>query len=155
MAVKEGDKAPALELLTDEGAPFDLSSMKGRNVVLYWYPKADTPGCTTEACEFRDSFPDFGGVKAVVLGISPDEPKAQAKFKKKYNLPFTLLCDVEHKAAEAYGVWVEKSMYGKKYMGVERTTFVVGKDGRVKKVFSKVKPAGHAGQVLQALREME
>ncbi|MCC6390042.1 MAG: thioredoxin-dependent thiol peroxidase [Bryobacterales bacterium] len=155
MALKEGDNAPAFELLTDEGTPFQLSSLKGRNVVLYWYPKADTPGCTMEACEFRDSFPDFGGVDAVVLGISPDEPRAQAKFKKKYNLPFTLLCDVEHKAAEAYGVWVEKSMYGKKYMGVERTTFVVGKDGRVKRIFSKVKPAGHAGQVLQALREVE
>jgi peroxiredoxin Q/BCP len=155
MALKEGDKAPQIELLTDEGKPFKLSSLKGQNVVLYWYPKADTPGCTTEACEFRDSFPDFGGVNAVVLGISPDEPKAQAKFKKKYNLPFTLLCDVEHKVAEACGVWVEKSMYGKKYMGIERTTYVIGKDGKIKKVFAKVKPAGHAEQVLQALRELE
>ncbi|MCZ2146957.1 MAG: thioredoxin-dependent thiol peroxidase [Bryobacterales bacterium] len=155
MALKEGDNAPPFELLTDEGRPFRLSSLKGRNVVLYWYPKADTPGCTKEACEFRDRFPDFGGVDAVVLGISPDEPRAQAKFKKKYNLPFALLCDVEHKVAEAYGVWVEKNMYGRKYMGVERTTFVVGKDGVVKKVFSKVKPAGHAALVLQALDELE
>lgn len=146
----EGAKAPAIDLLTDEGAKFKLSGLKGRNVVLYFYPKADTPGCTTESCEFRDAFPKFAGVDAVVVGISPDTVAAQAKFRKKYSLPFTLLADSEHAVAEAYGVWKEKAMYGKKYMGVERTTFLIGPDGKILKIFAKVKPAGHAEQVLAA-----
>jgi peroxiredoxin Q/BCP len=151
MALQEGDRAPDIQLLTDEGTPFALDSLKGKNVVVYFYPKADTPGCTTEACEFRDAFPNFQGVDAVILGVSPDAPKAQAKFKQKFNLPFTLLCDTEHKVAEAYGAWAEKSMYGKKYMGVARMTFVIDRDGRLKKIFPKVKPAGHAAEVMAAL----
>lgn len=151
MAIHEGGKAPEIQLPDDAGQPFKLSAQKGKNVVVYFYPKADTPGCTTEACEFRDAFPRFEGVDAVIVGVSPDAPKALAKFKTKYNLPFTLLADEEHKVAEAYDVWKEKSMYGKKYMGIERTTIVIGKDGKVKKIFAKVKPAGHAAEVLAAL----
>ncbi|MCL4851067.1 MAG: thioredoxin-dependent thiol peroxidase, partial [Bryobacteraceae bacterium] len=131
--------------------PFRLSSLRGRKVVLYFYPKADTPGCTTESCEFRDSMPAIEEKDAVVIGVSPDKPQAQAKFKNKYKLPFTLLADTGHRAAEAYGVWKEKSMYGKKYMGIERTTFLIGEDGKIRKIFSKVKPSGHAGEVLGAL----
>ncbi len=149
--LKEGAKAPAIELPADDGSTFKLSSVKGKTVILYFYPKADTPGCTTESCEFRDSFPRFSGSDAVVLGISPDTPAAQTKFKKKFSLPFTLLCDTEHAVAEAYGVWKEKSMYGRKYMGIERTTFVIGGAGKIRKIFAKVKPAGHAAEVLAAL----
>ena len=151
MALKEGDPAPPIELLTDEAVPFSLDKVRGKEVVLFFYPKADTPGCTTEACEFRDAVPRFDGLKAVILGISPDTPKAQAKFKQKFQLPYTLLCDTEHQVADSYGVWAEKSMYGKKYMGIERTTFLIGADGRVRKIFRKVKPAGHAAQVQEAL----
>lgn len=149
--LKEGAKAPPIKLETDSGTKFSLADLKGKNVVLYFYPKADTPGCTTEACEFRDAFPKFGKLDAEIIGISPDPVAAQAKFKAKYKLPFTLLADVDHTAAEAYGVWVEKSMYGKKYMGVERTTFLIGKDGKIAKIFRKVKPAGHAAEVAAAL----
>jgi peroxiredoxin Q/BCP len=149
--LKEGSKAPAIKLETDSGAKFSLADHKGKNVVVYFYPKSDTPGCTTEACEFRDAFPNFGKLDAEIVGISPDPVAAQAKFKAKYKLPFTLLADVDHAAAEAYGVWVEKSMYGKKYMGVERSTFLIGKDGKIAKIFRKVKPAGHAAEVAAAL----
>jgi peroxiredoxin Q/BCP len=151
MALKEGSKAPDITLETDAGEKWKLSGMKGKNVVLYFYPKSDTPGCTTEACEFRDANADFARQDTVVIGVSPDPVKAQAKFRTKFDLPFALLADVEHAAAEKYGVWVEKSMYGKKYMGVERTTFVIGKDGKIVKIFNKVKPAGHAAEVLAAL----
>jgi thioredoxin-dependent peroxiredoxin len=151
MALKEGSKAPDVSLETDAGEKWKLSSLKGKNVVLYFYPKSDTPGCTTQACEFRDSSGEFARQDTVVIGVSPDPVKAQAKFRTKFDLPFTLLADVEHAAAEKYGVWVEKSMYGKKYMGVERTTFVIGKDGKIVKIFPKVKPAGHAAEVLAAL----
>ena len=151
MAVQEGDLAPDIDLQTDEGVGFSLKSVLGQDVVLFFYPKADTPGCTTEACDFRDSMPRFQGLKAVVLGISPDAPKAQAKFKSKFQLPYTLLCDTEHAVAEAYGVWKEKSMYGKKYFGIERTTFVIDAEGRIKKIFRKVKPAGHASEVASVL----
>jgi len=151
MALKEGDPAPDIELLKDDGTPFTLSSVRGKPVVVYFYPKADTPGCTTEACEFRDAFPNFRNIDAVILGVSPDTPKAQAKFKQKFNLPFTLLCDTEHAVAEAYGAWAEKSMYGKKYMGVARMTFVIDTEGRIRKIFPKVKPAGHAAEVIAAL----
>jgi peroxiredoxin Q/BCP len=150
-ALQEGDPAPEIELLTDAGSPFRLSSLRGKNVVLYFYPRASTPGCTTEACEFRDAEAKFDSADAVIVGVSPDAPGAQAKFKTKYGLPFTLLCDVEHKAAAAYGVWKEKNMYGKKVMGIERTTFLIGKDGRIRKIFAKVKPQGHAAQVLAEL----
>ena len=151
MALKEGDRAPDLTLETDSGEKLKLSSLKGKNVVLYFYPKSDTPGCTTEACEFRDSSRKFDKAGTVIIGISPDAVKAQSKFKTKYDLPFTLLADAGHAAAEAYGVWQEKSMYGRKYFGVARTTFIIGKDGEIKKIFEKVKPAGHAAQVLEAL----
>ncbi|MGI8988546.1 MAG: thioredoxin-dependent thiol peroxidase [Bryobacteraceae bacterium] len=147
----EGDPAPDIHLETDTGEPFSLSAHKGERIVLYFYPRADTPGCTTESCEFRDSLEAFGGKRALVLGISPDTPKAQTKFKTKFGLNFTLLCDVDKKAARDYGVLKEKNMYGKKVMGIERTTFVIGEDGRIAKIFSKVKPEGHAAEVLSAL----
>ena len=146
-----GSPAPDIQLLTDGNEPFQLSSLRGKNVVLYFYPKADTPGCTKEACAFRDESPKLEAANTVVVGVSPDKPGAQARFKEKFGLPFTLLADVDHKAAEAYGVWVEKSMYGKKYMGVERATFIIGPDGQIKKVFPKVKVEGHAAEVLAAL----
>ena len=149
--LKEGDKAPAIQLTTDTGQPFRLSGLKGKKVVLYFYPRADTPGCTVEACEFRDQSKKFAGKDAVIVGISPDTLKSQSKFKEKFDLPFTLLCDVDKEAAQAYGVYKEKNMYGKKVMGIERTTFIIGADGRIAKIFPKVKAQGHAEQVLQAL----
>jgi len=149
--LKEGDKAPDIKLESDTGEPFRLSSLKGKKVVLYFYPRADTPGCTVEACEFRDSAKKFAKKDAVIVGISPDAVKSQAKFKDKYELPFTLLCDVDREAAEAYGVWKEKNMYGKKVMGIERTTFIIGEDGRIVKIFPKVKAQGHAEKVLALL----
>src|ERR1700761_9042306 len=149
--LKAGDAAPPISLDTDSGEHFELASLKGKNVVLYFYPKADTPGCTKEACEFRDSSRKFTKANTVIVGVSPDASKAQAKFKDKFDLPFTLLADIGHQAAEAYGVWKEKSMYGKKYMGIERTTFVIGADGRIRKVFPKVKVEGHAEEVLASL----
>lgn len=156
MAIQEGALAPKIELLTDEGEALSLADLTnaGKKVVVYFYPKSDTPGCTTEACEFRDQHSQFSLADTVVLGISPDPVKAQAKFQVKFQLPFILLADLDHAAAEAYGVWVEKSMYGKKYMGIERTTFLVGIDGKVKKIWPKVKPAGHAAEVLAALQEL-
>ncbi|MEO8663106.1 MAG: thioredoxin-dependent thiol peroxidase [Bryobacteraceae bacterium] len=154
MAIHEGAPAPAIELQTDAGETFRLSDLKGKNVVVYFYPKADTPGCTTEACDFRDHMTKFEKADTVIVGISPDATKAQAKFKTKYGLPFTLLADVDHAVADAFGVWVEKSMYGKKYMGVERSTFLIDKGGKVVKAFNKVKVAGHAEQVLEALQSL-
>ena len=151
MALTEGAKAPEIKLNDDAGNPFKLSTLKGKKVVLFFYPKADTPGCTKEACEFRDAGPTFAKKDTVILGISPDDGKSQAKFKTKFGLPYTLLCDPEHSVAEAYGVWKEKSMYGRKYMGIERTTFVIGPDGKIARIFEKVKPEGHAAQVLAAL----
>jgi thioredoxin-dependent peroxiredoxin len=151
MALQVGSKAPELELTDEAGNSFKLSSLKGKNVVLYFYPKADTPGCTTESCEFRDHSAAFAAKDAVIIGISPDTENAQTKFKNKFTLPFTLLADADHAGAEAYGVWGEKSMYGRTYMGVARTTFVIGPDGTIKKIFEKVKPQGHAEEVLAAL----
>lgn len=152
--LKEGSKAPDFTLLTDAGEKLKLSSLKGRKVVLYFYPKADTPGCTKEACGFRDEFPRIESANTVVLGASPDPVKAVAKFKDKYKLPFTLLADEEHAAAEKYGVWVEKSMYGRTYMGVERSTFVIDAEGRIARVFRKVKVEGHAQEVLGVLSSL-
>lgn len=149
--LKEGDKAPDIKLETDTGGPFKLSSLKGQKVVLYFYPKADTPGCTVEACEFRDSSKKFAKKNAVIVGISPDAVKSQAKFKDKFDLPFTLLCDVNKEAAEAYGVYKEKNMYGRKVMGIVRTTFIIDEDGRIARIFPNVKAKGHAEQVLTAL----
>jgi peroxiredoxin Q/BCP len=149
--LKVGDQAPEITVHTDTGEDFRLSGLKGKRVVLYFYPKADTPGCTVEACEFRDDAKAFAGKGAVVVGVSPDKPAAQAKFKQKYQLPFTLLADEEKTAAEAYGVWKEKNMYGRKAMGIERTTFVIGPDGRIEKIYGKVKASGHAAAVLAEL----
>ena len=146
-----GAVAPDFALLTDTGETLTLSALKGRPVVLFFYPKDDTSGCTTEACEFRDLFPRFEQGKAVILGVSPDSVKSHAKFKAKYELPFTLLADTDKVMVQAYDVWKEKSMYGKKYMGVERTTFVIDAQGRIAKVFEKVKPEGHAAEVQSAL----
>ena len=146
-----GAVAPDFSLLTDTGETLTLSALKGRPIVLFFYPKDDTSGCTTEACEFRDLFPRFEQGKAVILGVSPDSVNSHAKFKAKYELPFTLLADTDKVMVQAYDVWKEKSMYGKKYMGVERTTFVIDAQGRVAKVFEKVKPEGHAAEVQSAL----
>ena len=149
--LKEGDPAPSISLDTDSGQPFELSSLRGQNVVLYFYPKADTPGCTKEACAFRDNSKKFSKANTVIVGVSPDASKAQAKFKDKFDLPFTLLADKDHKTAEDYGVWGEKSMYGRKYMGVERATFIIDPKGVIKKIFPKVKVDGHAEEVLAAI----
>jgi peroxiredoxin Q/BCP len=130
-------------------------SLAGKNVVLYFYPKDDTPGCTKEACDFRDAFPRFDKVDAVVVGVSPDSPDSHRKFRKKYSLPFRLLSDESHKLAESFGVWKEKSMYGRNYMGIERTTVVIDRKGRVARIFPKVKVAGHALEVESAVRELE
>lgn len=152
--LREGVKAPEISLLDDSGNPFRLSDLQGRNVVLYFYPRADTPGCTREACDFRDRLPAIEKQDAAVVGVSPDSVAAVAKFKAKFHLDFPLLADQEHQAAETYGVWKEKNLYGKKSMGVERTTFVVGKDGRIAKVFPKVKVEGHAAAVMDVLKNL-
>jgi peroxiredoxin Q/BCP len=146
-----GSPAPDFTLDTDTGAPLRLSDLRGRNVVLYFYPKDDTPGCTKQACSFRDSFPRFANTDAVILGVSPDSVKSHAKFRQRYDLPFTLLADTEHAVAELYGVWSEKSMFGLKFWGNQRSTFVIDRDGRIARVFEKVKPAGHAAEVAEAL----
>jgi len=149
--LKEGDKAPDIRVRTDSGEEFRLSSLRGKRVVLYFYPRADTPGCTIEACEFRDDLKAFSKKGALIVGVSPDKPAAQAKFKQKYGLPFTLLADEEKAAAKAYGVWREKNMYGKKVMGNVRTTFLIGPDGKIEKIYENVKAKGHAGEVLASL----
>jgi thioredoxin-dependent peroxiredoxin len=153
VAVDEGRPAPDFTLDSDTGESVTLSSLKGSPVVLYFYPKDDTPGCTAQACGIRDAWGEFEKAGAVVLGVSPDGEASHAKFREKYDLPFTLLADTEHAVAEEYGVWGEKSYAGKTYMGVDRSTFVIGADGNVAKVFRKVKPDEHADQVLEALRE--
>ncbi len=149
--LNEGDAAPGIHLETDTGEPFDLEAQKGRKVILYFYPRADTPGCTVEACEFRDAGPQFSQKDALIVGVSPDTVKDQAKFKKKFDLNFILLADKDKEAAIAYGVLKEKNMYGKKVMGVERTTFLIDENGKIAKIFGKVKPEGHADQVFQAI----
>jgi peroxiredoxin Q/BCP len=149
--LKVGDQAPEIRLHTDTGEDFKISDMRGKRVVLYFYPKADTPGCTVEACEFRDGIQGFSKKGAAVIGISPDKPSSQAKFKEKYDLPFSLLADEDKAAAAAYGVYQEKNMYGKKVMGIVRTTFVIGPDGKIEKIYNKVKAQGHAAAVLQEL----
>ena len=149
--LKVGSKAPDFTVLTDAGEKLKLSSLKGKKVVLYFYPKADTPGCTKQACGFRDEMPSFAGADAVILGVSPDPVKAVAKFKEKYALPFNLLADEDHAVAEKYGVWAEKSMYGKTYMGVARTTFIISPEGKITHIFPKVKVEGHSAEVLAAL----
>ena len=148
---QEGARAPAISLPTDSGEHFELESLRGKNVVLYFFPKANTPGCTRESCDFRDTSQKFSKANTVIVGVSPDAVKAQTKFKQKFDVPFVLLADVDHRAAEAYGVWKEKSMYGKKYMGIERTTFVIDTQGVIKKIFPKVRVEGHAEEVLAAV----
>ena len=146
-----GKPAPAFMLSTDTGDAVSLDDFKGKTVVLYFYPKDDTSSCTVEACEFRDSTPRFKKGKAVVLGVSPDTVTSHQKFKMKYKLNFTLLADIDHAVAERYGVWREKSLYGRKYMGVERTTFLIDGKGVLRKVFEKVKSEGHAEEVAAAI----
>ena len=152
-ALKEGAKAPDFLLQASNGRPVSLKDFKGKQrVVLYFYPKDDTPGCTVEACAFRDSVKKIESQDAVVLGVSPDGVDSHNKFIEKFKLPFLLLADEDKKVCQAYGVWVKKSMYGKEYMGVARTTFVIGKDGKIEKIFEKVKPEGHAEEILAFLR---
>ncbi len=150
--LKEGDKAPDFELPSSTGRPVRLSSLKGKNVVLYFYPQDDTPGCTREACSFRDNLPKFEGLDAVVLGVSKDSLSSHERFIGKYTLNFTLLSDEGLKAHKLYGTWRLKNNYGKTYWGTERSTFVIDKKGRIKKVFRKVKVDGHEAEVLRALQ---
>ena len=149
--VDEGTPAPEFELRSDEGETVKLSALRGKPVVLYFYPKDDTPGCTTEACEFRDAYDRFRQQGVEILGVSPDTEASHQKFKSKYELPFTLLADPEHEVAEAYGVWKEKRNYGKTYHGVERSTFVIDAEGKVARAMRGIRPAGHAAQVLETL----
>ena len=149
--VREGDEAPDFTLRSDAGDDVTLSSLRGKPVVLYFYPKDDTPGCTTQACGIRDAWGEFERAGAVVLGVSPDDERSHVKFREKYDLPFTLLADTDHEVADRYGVWGEKAYMGRKYMGVSRSTFVIDAAGAVKKVFPSVKPATHADDVLAAL----
>ena len=146
-----GSQAPDFSLQTDEGTTVTLGQFRGKHVVLYFYPRDDTPGCTTEACEFRDAWQDVQQTGALVFGVSPDDVASHRKFRTKFRLPFPLLADPDHRVAERYGVWGEKSMYGRKFLGMLRTTFVIGPDGRIRKVFERVKPKGHAAAVLEAL----
>jgi len=149
--INEGDQAPDFTLQSDAGTDVTLSSLRGRPVVLYFYPRDDTPGCTTQACGIRDAYGEFERAGAVVLGVSPDDESSHVKFREKYELPFTLLADTDHAVAERYGAWGEKKFAGKSYMGVKRSTFVIGEDGTVKKAMHNVKPATHADDVLAAL----
>jgi peroxiredoxin Q/BCP len=151
MALEPGDLAPDFTIPDQDGNEVSLKGLRGRNVVLYFYPKADTPGCTTQACGVRDHNADYANANAVVLGVSPDPVKKIKKFDEKFGLLFPLLSDEDHGVAEAYGVWVEKSMYGRTYMGNERSTFVIDPEGKISHVFRKVKPAEHDKQVLAAL----
>ncbi len=150
-ALKPGQPAPDFKLFTDDGKAVSLADFKKKKIVLYFYPKDDTPGCTKEACSFRDGLGRLAGRGAVVLGISADPVESHQKFKKKYDLNFTLLADPDKKTIKSYQVWKEKSMYGKKYMGIERTTFIIGEDGRIEKVFEKVKVDGHFEEILASL----
>ena len=149
--IEEGQSAPDFELTSDSGETVKLSALRGKPVVLYFYPKDDTPGCTTQACGIRDAYGEFERAGAVVLGVSPDSESSHVKFKDKFDLPFTLLADSDHAVAEQYGVWGEKTFAGKTYLGVQRSTFVIDADGNVKKVMHDVKPATHADDVLAAL----
>jgi peroxiredoxin Q/BCP len=153
--LSEGDKAPAFTLPDQNGEKVKLSDLKGETVVLYFYPRADTPGCTTQACGVRDRGADYAATGARVIGVSPDEVEALDKFDGKYDLGFTLLADADHAVAEKYGAWVEKSMFGRKYMGVARATFVIDPKGKIARVFPKVQPKKHDDLVLKALGELQ
>jgi thioredoxin-dependent peroxiredoxin len=152
--IQEGDAAPDFELEDQDGKPVKLSELRGSPVVLYFYPKADTPGCTTQACGIRDRSGEYGAAGATVLGVSPDKPGKLRKFADKYGLPFRLLADPEHEVADSYGTWIEKSMYGRRYWGNARATFVIDPDGKVARVFPKVSPKTHDDVVLEALAEL-
>lgn len=147
--IKTGDKAPELNINNQKGENVSLEQLKGKKVVLYFYPKDDTPGCTAEACNLRDNYNALLKQGYVILGVSPDNEKKHQKFIDKYELPFDLLADVDKEVCERYGVWVEKSMYGRKYMGVARTTFIIDEDGKIEEVIEKVKTKEHAGQILR------
>ncbi len=151
--LKEGTTAPAFKTTDANGETISLKDLRGQKVVLYFYPKDDTPGCTKEACSFRDDFAKFKKRGIAVLGVSPDSEKSHKKFETKYKLPFTLLADTDHAIAESYGVWGEKKFMGRTYMGVQRTTFLIDEKGKIKKVFEKVKPEDHASEVLEAFAE--
>jgi peroxiredoxin Q/BCP len=150
----EGDKVPDFSLKADDGTTVTPATLAGKKVVLFFYPKDDTPGCTKEACGFRDAFPQFGKIDAVVLGVSPDSLESHRKFRQKYQLPFRLLSDEGHRLADAFGVWKQKSMYGLKFMGIERTTVIIDRNGRVARIFPKVKVPGHVEDVEKAVREL-
>ncbi len=152
---KVGNKAPDFKVPSSDGRVVSLKDFKGKNVVLYFYPKDDTPGCTVEACGLRDKIKMIESKEAVVLGVSPDNVASHEKFIKKFNLPFALLSDEQKEICRDYGVWVEKSMYGRKYMGVARTTFIIDKEGKIAKVFEKVKPEGHEEEVLIVLKALQ
>ncbi len=152
--LKEGDPAPDFSLPASGGREASLAALKGKPFLLYFYPKADTPGCTVQACGVREALPQLGKLGLTVIGVSPDPLPPIERFAKKYGLQFPLASDAEHKTAEAYGVWVEKSMYGRRYMGMERTSFLIGKDGRIARIWRKVKPAEHASQVLEAAQAL-
>ena len=154
MSVELGDKAPDFTLPTDGAGNVTLSKLGGKKVVLYFYPKDDTSGCTAEACGFRDSFPDYGEAGAVVIGISKDAVASHDKFKKKHDLPFILASDAQSDVCEKYGAWAEKSMYGRKYMGIDRSTFLIDKDGVVRGVWHKVRVPGHVAEVLKAAQAL-
>ncbi|WP_421875373.1 thioredoxin-dependent thiol peroxidase [Pacificispira sp.] len=154
MAVNEGDTAPDFTMPTDGGGTVRLSDLKGKPVILYFYPKDDTPGCTKEACGFRDSLPDFSGAGATVIGVSKDTVAKHDKFKAKYDLTFPLASDEDGAVCEAYGTWVEKSMYGRKYMGIDRATFLIDGDGKLAKIWRKVKVPGHVEDVLAAVKSL-
>jgi thioredoxin-dependent peroxiredoxin len=154
MAIKVGDKAPSFKLKNQDGKTISLSDLKGKPIVLYFYPKDDTSGCTKEACNFRDEFPKFGKMKAEIIGVSADSVESHKKFAQKYKLPFNLLSDEKKEVIEKYGVWQEKSMYGKKYMGIVRTTFIIDASGKIGKIFPKVKVDNHNKEVMEALKEM-
>lgn len=150
---EEGKKAPVFTLKNQDGKSVSLKDFNGKKVVLYFYPKDDTSGCTKEACSFRDGFPEFNNLNAVILGISPDSVESHKKFAEKYNLPFTLLSDEPREVIEKYDVWKEKNNYGKKYMGVERTTFLIDENGIISKIFPKVKVDGHDQELIEALKK--
>jgi len=152
MSLIEGQKAPTFKLLDDEGKSVSLADFKGKKIVLYFYPKDDTSGCTLEACNFRDALKDYSSQKIAVIGVSPDSVESHQKFKAKYKLNFPLLSDTERVMVKAYGVWKEKSMYGRKYMGVERTTFIIDGQGKILKIFPKVKVPTHSQDILAALQ---
>ena len=153
--LQENDKAPDFSLPSSNGVNISLADLRGKNVVVYYYPKDDTPGCTLEACGFRDTHKEIEKLNAVILGVSPDGGGSHQKFIKKFNLPFTLLSDEQKKMCQDYGVWVEKNMYGKKYMGVARTTFIINKSGKIAKIFEKVKPEGHNQEVMEVLKTLQ